>query len=106
MPYDVNVIHLDYIQFIHISYHPMPNCFLEDSPHPPAVRFSVDIPTNSEPTRESVRLLAIGSRQAVLHAIHRLHRLKFAEAGDWSPLLPGPNPGEVMSILTLNFWLD
>ncbi|MBF2049651.1 MAG: hypothetical protein EDM05_043635 [Leptolyngbya sp. IPPAS B-1204] len=84
----------------------MQNYFLEDSTHTPAVRFSFDTTVTSDPTRESVRLLAIGSRRGVLHVIHRLHRLNFAEAGAWSPLLPGPNPGEVMSILTLSFWID
>jgi hypothetical protein len=31
--------------------------------------------------------------------VQTLHRLGFAEAGEWSPFLPGPNPGEVMRIL-------
>jgi hypothetical protein len=84
----------------------MQKCFLEDLTHTSTVRFSVDTTVTSDPTRETVRLLAIGSRKGVLHVIHRLHSLNFAEAGAWSPLLPGPNPGEVMSILTLNFWID
>ncbi|MBW4470455.1 MAG: hypothetical protein KME45_08605 [Stenomitos rutilans HA7619-LM2] len=52
------------------------------------------------PERESLRLLLIGSRHGVVGTIQTLHRLRFAEVGEWSPLLPGPNPGEVMSILT------
>lgn len=52
------------------------------------------------PDRESLRLLVIGSRQGVIGTIQTLHRLRFAEVREWSPLLPGPNPGEVMSILT------
>jgi hypothetical protein len=35
--------------------------------------------------------------------IQQLHKLELAEVAAWSPLLPGPNPGEVVSILTLNF---
>jgi hypothetical protein len=81
----------------------MQTAFLEDSAKPPAVRFSLDFSVSPEPERESVRLLAIGSRQGVIAVIHKLHKLNFAEAGAWSPLLPGPNPGEVVSILTLNF---
>jgi hypothetical protein len=56
-----------------------------------------------EPERESVRLLAIGSQQGVISMIQQLHKLELAEVAAWSSLLPGPNPGEVVSILTLNF---
>ena len=52
------------------------------------------------PQRERLQLLVIGSREGVTETIHNLHRRRFAEAGAWSPLLPAPNPGEVMSILT------
>ncbi len=81
----------------------MQTAFLEEPTKTPTVRFSLDFSVAPEPERESVRLLAIGSRQGVTSVIHRLHKLNFAEVGAWSPLLPGPNPGEVMSILTLNF---
>jgi hypothetical protein len=50
--------------------------------------------------REPLRLLVIGSRTGVSRTIQTLHRLRFAEVREWSPLMPGPNPGEVMSILT------
>jgi hypothetical protein len=49
---------------------------------------------------EKIRLLAIGSREGVIETIHTLHSLGYAEAGLWSPLLPAPAEGEVMSILT------
>lgn len=52
------------------------------------------------PERESLRILVIGSRQGVTGAIQTLYRLRFAEVREWSPLMPGPTPGEVMSILT------
>ena len=52
------------------------------------------------PDREALRILVIGSRQGVLGTIQTLHRLRFAEVHEWSPLLPSANPGEVMSILT------
>ncbi len=87
----------------------METAFLEDPAKTPVVRFSLDFSVNPEPERESVRLLAIGSRQgviAVIHKLHKLNKLNFAEVGAWSPLLPGPNPGEVMSILTLNFTIS
>ncbi len=50
--------------------------------------------------REPLRLLVIGSRKGVISTIQTLYRLRFAEVGEWSPLLPAPSPGEVMSILT------
>ncbi|MGC8712474.1 MAG: hypothetical protein ACP5RH_08790 [Leptodesmis sp.] len=52
------------------------------------------------PDRESLRILVIGSRRGVTGTIQNLHRLRFAEVREWSPLMPAPNPGEVMSILT------
>lgn len=52
------------------------------------------------PDRESLRILVIGSRRGVTTTIQTLHRLRFAEVREWSPLMPTPNPNEVMSILT------
>lgn len=52
------------------------------------------------PERESLRVLVIGSRRGVTGTIQTLYRLGFAEMVEWSPLLPAPTPGEVMSILT------
>jgi hypothetical protein len=58
------------------------------------------------PPRESLRILVIGSRRGVTSTIQTLHQLRFAEVHDWSPLLPGANPGEVMSILTRYLLLE
>jgi len=55
-------------------------------------------PSASEPDR--LRVLLIGPRHSVISTIHTLHVLGFAEPGNWSPLLPGPQPGTVISILT------
>lgn len=52
------------------------------------------------PERERLRVLIIGSRDGVTETIYDLHRRGFAEVGLWSPLLPAPSSGEVMSILT------
>jgi predicted flap endonuclease-1-like 5' DNA nuclease len=49
---------------------------------------------------ELLRLIGIGSRKVVTSTIQTLHVLKFAQVGEWSRLLPAPNPGKVMSILT------
>lgn len=68
----------------------------------PTAKLSTNIQntTDSVSVREPVRLMAIGSKEGVLRVIHTLHRLRFAEVSEWSPLLPAPTPGEVMSILT------
>ena len=75
----------------------MSQCFLE-SPNVPTVEREVSALQNSE--RDRLRVLIIGSRDGVIEAIHDLHRRDFAEVGMWSPLLPAPSSGEVMSILT------
>ncbi len=51
------------------------------------------------PHREQLAVLLIGSPEGVRENIHELHQRGYAEAGDWSGLLPAPNPGEVMSVL-------
>ncbi|BAZ01124.1 hypothetical protein NIES37_51220 [Tolypothrix tenuis PCC 7101] len=49
--------------------------------------------------KEPLKHLLIGSSKAVISTIHYLQVIGYADVGDWSPLLPSPNPGEVMSIL-------
>jgi hypothetical protein len=50
--------------------------------------------------REPVKLILMSSEAGVREAIHQLHNLRFREATTWSPLLPTPEPGIVMSINT------
>ncbi len=52
------------------------------------------------PGQEQQRILLISSPNWVRETIHDLHARGFANAKDWSSLLPGANPGEVVSILT------
>lgn len=76
---------------------------LLDSPSEPTESDIFSLPDAEPPQtpgREPVRLLVIGSRRGVMNTIRTLYRLGFAAIDEWSPLLPGPNPGEVMSILT------
>jgi len=56
--------------------------------HPPA------------PGQEQMRVLLISSPTWVEATIHDLHARGFADTNDWSSLVPGANPGEVVSILT------
>ena len=56
--------------------------------HPPA------------PCQEQMRILLISSPTWVEATIHDLHARGFADTNAWSRLVPGANPGEVVSILT------
>ena len=56
--------------------------------HPPA------------PDQEQMRILLISSPTWVTETIHDLHARGFSDTNDWSSLVPGANPGEVVSILT------
>ncbi|NMG19749.1 hypothetical protein DP116_09870 [Brasilonema bromeliae SPC951] len=57
--------------------------------------------TNSQASskREPIKHTLVGSPKAVKSTIRVLHQLKYASIGDWSPLVPTGNTGEVMSIL-------
>ncbi|KYC34697.1 hypothetical protein WA1_49085 [Scytonema hofmannii PCC 7110] len=70
-----------------------------DEPNAPVLSKAAD---NTTPGREPLKHLLIGSPKAVTSTIHYLQILGYANVGDWSPLLPSPNPGEVMSILSRN----
>jgi hypothetical protein len=52
------------------------------------------------PEGEKVRLLVIGSVEGVTEVIHTLHSLGYAEVRDWSRIVPIPDEGAFMSILT------
>ena len=53
-----------------------------------------------KPESEKLCVLIIGSRAGVTETIQTLQKVRYAEAGSWSPILPVPNSTEVMSILT------
>ena len=54
-------------------------------------------PPKSE--NDSIRFVLIGSRDRITETIHTLHRLGFAEAGLWSPIVPVPDSTEAMPLL-------
>lgn len=56
----------------------------------------------SEPSRETLKHLIIGSPKAVKSTIYSLQVLGYAQVSDWSQLIPTANPGEVMSTLSRN----
>lgn len=75
----------------------------------PVVIVDTPQPYSEPPIPEPVPLrhLLIGTPEVVQHTIHRLHNLRYAEAGFWSPAIALPesqllvplNPHEVMRIL-------
>lgn len=56
--------------------------------------------TDATSNKELLRVLLVSTQDGVISTIQNLYTLGFAEIGEWSNLLPAPNPGEVMSILT------
>ena len=54
----------------------------------------------SDPERESIRVIVVGSRRGVTTTIQTLHFKTFAAASEWSRLQPEPMTGEWMSIVT------
>jgi hypothetical protein len=52
------------------------------------------------PGQEQMRILLISSPTWVTETTHDLHARGFADTNAWSSLVPGANPGEVVSILT------
>jgi hypothetical protein len=43
--------------------------------------------------REKVRIMVLGSPEGVNSIVRSLHKLRFAEAGEWSHSLPTGRPG-------------
>jgi hypothetical protein len=50
--------------------------------------------------REKVRLLVIGSPEGIMDVMRSLHARGYAEVGAWSQIVPIPEKGAFMSILT------
>lgn len=63
------------------------------------------------PDRESVKLLAIGSREAIQAMLQQMHVCGFAEIYEWTDFMPAPTPerplrcqpGELMRMLVKYF---
>lgn len=67
----------------------------------PIISSSVEeFTTQQEHSPEIVRHMVIGSRSAVRTTIKHLHKLRYADIGDWSQPIPTEHPNEVMVILT------
>jgi len=53
----------------------------------------------ASPGREPIKHMLIGTPKSVTSTQQALHRLGYVPIDEWSPFMPSPNPGEVMSIL-------
>ncbi|MBD2450801.1 peptide ABC transporter substrate-binding protein [Nostoc sp. FACHB-152] len=75
--------------------------FVSDTPD------SID-PASSQPKRESVKILLIGSRRGINSIIHWLYRLGFAEVAAWSKpqIAPNSEDQQMMSITVKQVTLD
>jgi hypothetical protein len=76
--------------------------FLPDSEQTPTSPASSQALTPSNPEREAVQILVIGSKEGVTNIVHSLHSHHFAEVREWSPLMRAPVPGKQMRILIRN----
>lgn len=78
----------------------MPQAFLASTTPSPDIQTTVTSEPTSDPGREKVKVLVIGSSFAVERVIHELYRVGFAEVREWSQPLPTGTYGEVLRILT------
>jgi len=51
-------------------------------------------------TNEPIKMVQKGNPNGVQDTIHRLHEIGLAEIGEWTPMQPTQNEGEVISILS------
>lgn len=79
--------------------------FLSDSPDSDFPHFP-HFPLDSQPDREPVRIIVVGSRQGVLAIVHTLHVKTFASADEWSALQLEPMTGKLMSVVTQYVWVE
>ncbi|MBE9141432.1 hypothetical protein IQ254_30285 [Nodosilinea sp. LEGE 07088] len=71
------------------------------------LEISLKLYSYPKPDREPVKILVIGSREAVSAIVNSLHQLSFAETFEWTDFLPAPTgdspiqlrAGEVMKAL-------
>ncbi|HZG40986.1 MAG TPA: hypothetical protein VEZ50_20105 [Nodosilinea sp.] len=76
----------------------MPQAFIPSALSSPALQVTIEPAT--EPGREVIRILVIGSAHGVERIIHELYRLGFAEVREWSKPQPTGRINEIMRVLT------
>jgi hypothetical protein len=73
--------------------------FLPNTNETPTPPNSDNIPQQPQPKRERIKMIVIGSPQAVNSVIRKQYVLGFADVTEWSPLQPTSKLNEVMSVL-------
>lgn len=73
--------------------------FLPNDSELPSVEASVQVSRDAVSRQEFVKVMVIGSRKGITSIIKMLHTLRFAEVGEWSPIMPHSESGELMSVL-------
>ncbi|MEP0886378.1 hypothetical protein NDI49_33120 [Trichocoleus sp. ST-U3] len=73
--------------------------FLPNDSELPSNDVSFQASSDSVPRKEFVKIMVIGSRKGITSVIKMLHTLRFAEAGEWSSIMPHGESGEMMSVL-------
>ncbi|NJL19985.1 MAG: hypothetical protein HC895_02845 [Leptolyngbyaceae cyanobacterium SM1_3_5] len=89
----------DYEAIEPFEFPPDPLISIEPEPPRPIV-----LPPVSDP--EVLRVIAVGSRPVVNRFVRLLHRSNIAHSSEWSQLVPTPNPGEFMRMLTKRIPLE
>lgn len=73
--------------------------FLPNDSEFPSVEASVQVSSDAVSRKEFVKVMVIGSRKGITSVIKMLHTLRFAEVGEWTPIVPHGESGELMSVL-------
>ena len=73
--------------------------FLPNDVESPSADASGQASTAPVSRKEFVKVMVIGSRKGITSVIKTLHTLRFAEVGEWSPIMPHSESGEMMSLL-------
>lgn len=73
--------------------------------------FDANVPPIAPPStksrrREAVRVIVVGSDPAITNVIFTLFVKEFAEIYEWSDLMPEPNTGKTMRVMTKYVNLD
>jgi len=73
--------------------------FLPNDSESPFAEVDFQASSASASRKKFVKVMVIGSRKGITSVIKTLHTLRFAEVGEWSPIMPHGESGEKMSIL-------
>ncbi|HAG80125.1 MAG TPA: hypothetical protein DCL61_02915 [Cyanobacteria bacterium UBA12227] len=80
--------------------------FLPNDSELPSTEVSIQASTDPVSGKEFIKVMVIGSRKGISSIIKTLHRLRFADVREWSPLIPYGASGEMMSLLRRQIILD